>query len=155
MTTIELTSPAFADGAAMPRRLTADGDDVSPPLAWAGVPPGTRSLALICDDPDAPVGTWVHWVLYGLPGDLAALPEAVPPAERLAGGGRQGLNDFGRVGYGGPAPPRGRGHRYVFTVYALDAAVDLEPRATKAALLQAMSGHTLGEGRLTGIYQRR
>ena len=150
-----LTSSAFAEGASIPSKYTADGEDVSPPLKWANVPAGAKSLALICDDPDAPVGTWVHWVLYGLPADTAELPEAVPATKTIAGGARQGTNDFKRIGYGGPAPPKGAPHRYHFKLYALDAELDLDPGATKQALLRAMEGHVLAQGQLMGTYQRK
>ena len=124
---MNLTSPAFADGQPIPERYTCDGADVSPPLSWSETPPGTRSFALICDDPDAPVGAWVHWVIYGLSPAAAELPEMVPPTEQVPGGAKQGLNDFRRVGYGGPCPPPGRPHRYFFKLYALDAELALPP----------------------------
>ena len=153
---IELTSPAFAEGASIPRRYTCDGQDVSPPLEWRGVPEDTQSLALIVDDPDAPGRTWVHWVLYGLPPDLAELAEAVPASEVIPQGARQGENDFKRLGYGGPCPPRGGPHRYFFKLYALDNQPDLRPRAEKSDLLKAMQGHILAQGQLMmGNYQRR
>ena len=156
MTTIlELTSPAFAEGQAIPVKHTCDGSDVSPALEWAGAPPGTRSYALIADDPDAPMGTWVHWVLYGLPGTTTSLPENVVASEMLSGGARQGLTDFRRVGYGGPCPPPGKPHRYFFKLYALDTELALKPRATKAELVSAMTGHVLAEGTLMGTYGRR
>ncbi len=151
---LKLTSPAFADRQAIPPRHTCEGDDLSPPLAWSGVPPGTRGLALVCDDPDAPGGIWVHWVVHGIPPDAGGLPAGVPPRAGLADGTRQGLNDFGRTGYGGPCPPPGNAHHYRFTLYALDAALELEPGATKAGLLRAMSGHLLAEARLTGTFRR-
>jgi len=153
--TLKLTSPAFTEGGTIPKRYTGDGEDISPPLRWSDAPDGTRSFALICDDPDAPVGTWVHWVIYEIPADANELPEAVPATETIAGGARQGLNDFKRVGYGGPAPPRGPRHRYYFRLYALDAELGIKPRATKADLLRAMTGHILGEGQLMGTYQRK
>lgn len=152
---LKLTSPAFAEGQPIPAKYTGDGPDVSPPLQWSGVPAGAKSLALICDDPDAPVGTWVHWVLYGLPASATELPENVPPQETLPSGARQGVNDFGRVGYGGPAPPPGKPHRYYFKLYALDTELNLKPKATKQELLRAMQGHILAEGQLMGTYQRR
>jgi len=151
---ISLSSSAFEDGGIIPARYTADGEDVSPPLAWGAVPAGTRSLALICDDPDAPRGTWVHWVIFNIPPETRELPEAVPAEEVLADGARQGRNDFGRIGYGGPAPPPGRAHRYFFKLYALDTVLELEPGATKAQLLEAMKGHILAAGQLMGRYQR-
>jgi Raf kinase inhibitor-like YbhB/YbcL family protein len=151
---MKLTSTAFAEGRPVPAVHTCDGADVSPALAWTGVPPGTKSLALICDDPDAPAGTWVHWVIYGLPGTAAGLPGNVTKTETLPDGARQGLNDFRRVGYGGPCPPPGRPHRYLFKLYALDAEPALKPRATKPDLLRAMAGHILAEAQLMGTYQR-
>ena len=153
--TIPLTSSAFAEGELIPAKHTCDGEDASPPLNWTGVPGAAKSLALICDDPDAPMGTWVHWVIYGLPPTVAELAEKVPTTETLANGARQGINDFKRVGYGGPCPPSGRPHRYFFKLYALDAEIPLKPRATKKELLRAMDGHVLAEGQLMGKYQRR
>jgi len=153
--TIQLTSPAFVEGEFIPAKHTCDDEDVSPPLKWTDVPANTKSLALICDDPDAPMGTWVHWVLYGLPPTVAELAEKVPTAETLANGARQGINDFKRAGYGGPCPPAGRPHRYFFKLYALDAEIPLKARATKKDLLRAMEGHILAEGQLMGKFQRR
>ena len=153
--TMQLTSPAFAEGQSIPREHTCDGADVSPALHWRDVPSPTRSFALICDDPDAPAGTWVHWVIYGLPAEARELPAALPGAETLPDGARQGLNDFGRVGYGGPCPPPGKPHRYFFKLYALDTVLTLKPRATKAELLQAMEGHILAEAHAMGVYQRK
>src|SRR6516165_8657122 len=131
---IELTSKAFQPGAAIPKQYTGDGADRSPPLGWSDPPPGTKSLALICDDPDAPRGTWVHWVLFNLPAQTRELDEGVPTTETLPTGAKQGKNDFGNIGYGGPAPPKGKGHRYFFKLYALGVAVDLAPGATKTQL---------------------
>ncbi len=152
--TLIVISPAFANGAPIPAKYTADGDDVSPPLQWTGIPRGTRSVALICDDPDAPGGTWVHWLLYNLPPSEPGLAEATPEADELPNGARHGLNDFGRPGYGGPSPPSGKAHRYRFRVYALDAVLILKPRATRAELDAAMKGHILATGELTGTYGR-
>ncbi len=152
--TIQLTSPVFEDGEAIPRKHTCDAEDVSPPLAWSHMPEGAKSTALICDDPDAPMGTWVHWVLYDLPAEVTALPEAVPMTDRLDNGAKQGTTDFDRIGYGGPCPPAGKPHRYFFKLYALDKMLGLEPGATKSELLSAMEGHVLAEGRLMGTYQR-
>jgi Raf kinase inhibitor-like YbhB/YbcL family protein len=151
---IELTSPAFADGDSIPERFTCGGADVSPPLAWSGVPEAAERLALICDDPDAPAGTWVHWVLYGLPAGRDSLPEGVPADAVVLDGARQGRNDFRRLGYGGPCPPPGKPHRYRFKLYALDAELVLEPGATMKELEKAMAGHVLAEGRLVGTYER-
>ncbi len=152
--TIRVSSSAFQEGETIPTAYTGDGRDASPPLQWDNVPDRTKGLALIADDPDAPRGTWVHWVLYNLPADARSLDEAVPATETLANGARQGKNDFGKIGYGGPAPPRGKPHRYFFKVYALDAPVNLPPGATKADLLAAMKGHVLAEGQLMGKYGR-
>jgi Raf kinase inhibitor-like YbhB/YbcL family protein len=152
-----LTSPAFREGAAIPAEHTCDGADASPHLAWTGAPPGTVTLALIADDPDAPAGTWVHWVLYNLPGDRAELPEGVAKTDRLPqlGGALQGKNDFRRVGYGGPCPPPGRPHSYYFKLYALNAALPLHAGATKQEVERAMAGHVIGEARLMGTYARK
>ncbi|MCI0355644.1 MAG: YbhB/YbcL family Raf kinase inhibitor-like protein [Acidobacteria bacterium] len=152
---IQLTSSAFADGSLVPVRFTCDGQDVSPPLKWSGVPAGAKSIALICDDPDAPVGTWVHWVLYNLPATATELPEGVPTREAVLDGAKQGLNDFRRVGYGGPCPPPGKPHRYYFKLYALGIELSLKPRATKKDVVSAMQGHILAEGQLMGTYRRR
>jgi Raf kinase inhibitor-like YbhB/YbcL family protein len=152
--TIRVSSSAFQEGGTIPTPYTGDGRDASPPLQWDNVPDGTRGLALIADDPDAPRGTWVHWVLYGLPADARSLEEGVPATETLPDGARQGKNDFGKIGYGGPAPPRGKPHRYFFKVYALDTPVNLKAGATKAELVAAIKGHVLAEGQLMGKYGR-
>jgi Raf kinase inhibitor-like YbhB/YbcL family protein len=131
-----------------------DGADVSPPLSWTGVPPKTKSLVVVVDDPDAPAGTWAHWVLYDVSPDRTALPEGMPADERVPGMGVQGVNDFRRVGWGGPCPPPGRAHRYVFRLYALDARLRLPPRATKADVLEAIEGHVLAQAELVGRYRR-
>jgi hypothetical protein len=151
---MELRSGAFDHGKTIPRKHTCDGPDLSPPLEWSGVPAGAQSFALICDDPDAPMGTWVHWVLYDLPADTRSLQEGVPTTETLPRGGAQGRNDFGRIGYGGPCPPPGRPHRYFFKLYALDARVNLAPGATKEELVRAMKGHVLDQAELMGTYGR-
>ena len=148
-----LTSAAFQEGNPIPKRHTCDGADVSPPLRWTGAPSGPRSFALIADDPDAPGGTWVHWVLYNLPANGNDLPEAVPAQETLPNAAHQGLNDFRRVGYGGPCPPPRKPHR-CFTRYALDTILSLKPRAGKGQVLDTCKGHILGEARLTGRYGR-
>ena len=152
---IQLTSSAFVEGAAIPVRNTCDGQDVSPPLKWSKVPQGTRSLALICDDPDAPVGTWVHWVLYNVPSAVGELPEGLEAKEILPNGARQGMNDFGRIGYGGPCPPGGSSHRYFFKIYALDNELVLKAKAVKKDVLKDMEGHILAEGQLMGTYKRK
>jgi Raf kinase inhibitor-like YbhB/YbcL family protein len=151
----ELKSSAFKPGETIPRRHTCDGEDVSPPLVLVGTPSGTKSFALVCDDPDAPAGTWVHWVLYDMPATLTGLPEGVRAVPALDDGSRQGTNDFRRPGYGGPCPPRGASHRYYFRLYALDTVSGLPPGASKAALLKAIEGHTLGVAELMGRYARQ
>lgn len=151
---LQITSPAFQEGQTIPKHHTADGPDKSPALAWSGTPEGTKSFALICDDPDAPRGTWVHWVLYNLPPETRALPEGLPTTHPLPSGARQGKNDFGKIGYGGPSPPKGKPHRYFFKLYALDIALTLPPGATKAQVEAAIKGHVLAEGQLMGKYGR-
>jgi hypothetical protein len=152
---IQISSTAFAEGQPIPDKYTCAGQDVSPPLTWSSAPASTKSFALIADDPDAPVGTWVHWVIYNLPPTATSLAENTPSSPELPDGSKQGVNDFGNVGYGGPCPPPGRPHRYFFKIYALDAVLNLKSGATKKELLKAMSGHVLGEGQLMGTYQRR
>ena len=151
---IEVTSTAFQQGMIIPKQYTGDGVDQSPPLRWSEPPSGTKSIALICDDPDAPRGTWVHWVLFNLPTQTRELEEGVPTTATLPSGAKQGKNDFGNIGYGGPAPPKGKTHRYFFKLYALGVTVDLVPGATKAQLENAMKGHILAEGELIGTYKR-
>jgi Raf kinase inhibitor-like YbhB/YbcL family protein len=151
---ILLTSSAFKEGGMIPAKHTCDGLDISPPLEAEGMPAQTRSMALICDDPDAPAGTWVHWVLYDWPIAEKMIPQGIPAEENLANGAKQGINDFHRIGYGGPCPPGGT-HRYFFKVYALDIRLNLAPGLTKAKLLDAMKGHILAEGQLMGKYKRR
>lgn len=150
---IKITSTAFEEGGMIPRKYTCQGEDISPPLSWDSVPDGTKSIALISDDPDAPVGTWVHWVLYNLPADTRELSENIPPQETLPNGAKHGMTDFGRIGYGGPCPPSGT-HRYYFTIYALDIKIDLDAGATKKQLLKAMEGHILAHGQLMGRYKK-
>jgi Raf kinase inhibitor-like YbhB/YbcL family protein len=161
MAMILLTSTAFADGEPIPRDHTGEGDDLSPLMTWTGLPPGTKSLALVCDDPDAPTPRpWVHWVIYNIPADAGGLPEGLPRDERLSApeGALQGKNSWpsDNVGYRGPMPPPGSGrHRYDFKLYALDAMLNLEPAAaTKESLEQAMRGRVLGQGQLVGTYER-
>ena len=145
-----LTSSAFRNGDVIPKTFTADGKDVSPALAWSGMPAKTAELALIVDDPDAPSRTpWVHWVLYHVNAGATSSPEAGAPA-----GAAQGKNSWGTVGYRGPQPPPGKWHHYHFKLYALDAAVTVPPEATKEQLLAAMKGHVLGETELVGRYER-
>ena len=145
-----LSSSAFIQSQAIPVKYTCDDQDVSPPLQWSEPPQGTQSFALICDDPDAPVGTWVHWVLFNIPAETRELPEqALPP-----GGSVDGKNSWGRTGYGGPCPPGGT-HRYFFKLYALDTTLDLPAGVDKAKLLKAMEGHILGQADLMGTYSRK
>lgn len=150
--TMKLTSSAFAEGTLIPRKYSCDGDDVSPPLAWSDVPAGARSLALICDDPDAPVGTWVHWVVFNLPPTVMGLSEGVP-AQKAAAGGMHGANSWRRLGYGGPCPPSGT-HRYFFKLYALDTTLALDNTATAKDVQAALAGHVLAQAQLMGKYQR-
>ena len=158
--TITVTSTAFDAGQPIPKEYTGDGEDRSPPLSWTGVPQGSKQLALICDDPDAPSAEpWVHWVIYNLPARLNSLPEGIVPIERLEdpAGTLQGANSWTSgqtIGYRGPAPPPGKPHRYYFTLYALDAELDLAPGLNKKNLLAALKGHILAEGQLMGTYQR-
>jgi Raf kinase inhibitor-like YbhB/YbcL family protein len=149
---IKLTSAAFKEGQPIPRQYTCDGANVSPPLEWTGVPKTAKAVAIIADDPDAPAGTWVHWVVYDLPAENIGLVENLPPTEDLKAGGFQGTNDFGKIGYGGPCPPSGT-HRY-FKVYALDNYLSLKVGATKAFVERAMEGHIVAQGQLMGTYSR-
>jgi len=151
---MKIVSPAFAEGTPVPVEHTCEGSGSSPGLAWSEIPVDTRSLALVCDDPDAPRGTWVHWVLFNLPADAVELAPAVPPAPELPSGARQGINDSGSVGYGGPCPPRGRRHRYFFRLYALDCTLNLAPGVKRPDLDQAMAGHVLADATLMGTFQR-
>ncbi len=150
---LEIKSTAFEEGGSIPKEYTCDGTDISPPLSWTQPPEGTKSLVLICDDPDAPMGTWVHWVLYGLSPDTLELPEDIPDKKEILDGARQGTNDFRRIGYGGPCPPSGT-HRYYFKLYAIDSELDLSSGATKKEVLKNIEGHVLAEGQLMGRYSR-
>jgi Raf kinase inhibitor-like YbhB/YbcL family protein len=152
-TTMKITSSAFSNNGMIPSKYTCDGEDISPPLQWDGSPDGTKSIALICDDPDAPMGTFVHWVLYNLPPETKNLVEKVPTNKELPNGARQGTTDFRRIGYGGPCPPSGT-HRYYFKIYALDMKLDLSAGASKNQLL-AMEKHVLAQGELIGKYKRQ
>lgn len=149
-----LTSPAFVHEQAIPTSYTCDGDDVSIPLHWADAPPETRAFALVMEDPDAPAGSFTHWVLYDLPAKVRELEEGVPKVEQLPSGARQGLNDFHRVGYGGPCPPPGPPHRYYLTLYALDRPTNLGTLATKGQVLEAIRDHVLAQAQIMGRYQR-
>lgn len=147
-----LSSNAFQNGGDIPNKYTCDGADVPPELSWNNVPNATQSLALIAEDPDAPAGTWTHWVLYDLPPDTPGLEENVPKVDQLPNGARQGRNDFKRIGYGGPCPPPGKPHRYFFRLYALDRKLGLKPGATKDEVQAATKGHILGEAELMGKF---
>jgi hypothetical protein len=151
---LDLSSPAFQEGSKIPTKYSCQGQDVSPALRWGEPPQGTRSFALIMDDPDAPGGVFTHWVIFNVPSDTRDLPEAVPAQAQLSDGSLQGKNDFGGTGYGGPCPPPGSAHRYQFTLYALDRMLDLKAGVTKKQVLDAMKGHILAQGQLTGTYQR-
>jgi Raf kinase inhibitor-like YbhB/YbcL family protein len=150
---IKLISSAFAEGEMIPRQYTCDGANISPPLSWDSIPDSTKSFALICDDPDAPGGTWVHWVIYNIPANIKELAEKIPLQENLTNGAGQGKNDSRKIGYSGPCPPGGT-HRYYFKLYALDVVLVLNPGATKNDLLRAMEGHILDTGQLMGKYSR-
>jgi Raf kinase inhibitor-like YbhB/YbcL family protein len=150
---LKVTSTAFVQGAMIPSKYTCDGSDISPPLSWTKGSEGTKSYALISDDPDAPVGTWVHWVMYNLPAGVTSLKEDIPKVKQLANGALQGKNDFGRFGYGGPCPPGGT-HRYYFKIYALDTQLGAGPGLTKKQLLKEMEKHILAQGELVGKYSR-
>jgi Raf kinase inhibitor-like YbhB/YbcL family protein len=152
---LRVSSGAFGEGGDIPSVHTCDGADRSVPLRFAGAPERTSSFALIVDDPDAPRGTWVHWIVWNLPASTEDLPEGVPTDAELPDGSRQGRNDFGRTGWGGPCPPRGPAHRYFFRLYALDAPLDPGAGATRADLDRAMQGHVLQRAQLMGRYQRR
>jgi len=151
---ITIQSRAFGEGDTIPKRHTCDGDDVSPELSWSDVPGDAKGLVMICDDPDAPVGTWVHWVLFRIAPDVSELPEGVPDGEIVLDGAVHGRNDFGHLGYGGPCPPPGPAHRYFFKLYAVDNEINLPPGSTKAEVMAAIEGHVLAEGRLMERYGR-
>jgi Raf kinase inhibitor-like YbhB/YbcL family protein len=151
---LELQSPDFTAGGNIPKQFTCDGANISPALSWNAPPAATQSFVLIADDPDAPVGTWVHWVIFDLPANLRALPQDFPKNEQSADGSRQGRNDFGKVGYGGPCPPPGKPHRYFFKLYALEAKLNLMPGATKKDVERAMQGNILAQSEYTGRFSR-
>jgi Raf kinase inhibitor-like YbhB/YbcL family protein len=151
---LKVGSSAISEGKRIPKTYTADGKDISPPLHWGGVPSGAKSIAVICDDPDAPGKVWVHWVLFNLSPRTRELSSAVPKRATVQGGARQGTNDMKRIGYNGPAPPKGKPHHYHFKVYALDKKLRLKAGATKQDLLRMMKGHILAEGELVGLYGR-
>ena len=151
---IKLNSLAFSDGDIIPDKFTCDGADISPPLEWGLVPENAKSIALICDDPDALMGTWAHWVYFDIPASMKSLPENITPEENPVNGGKQGTNDFGRIGYGGPCPPGGT-HRYYFKIYALDTILHLPAGIDKKQLLKTMKGHIIGQAQLMGKYKSK
>ncbi len=150
---LQLTSPSFANGE-IPKKFTCDGDDASPQLEWVAPPAGTQSFALTVVDHDAPLGSFVHWVLYDVPPETRSLPQSVPKQEQLPDGSRQGQNDFDKIGYAGPCPPRGSSHRYTFSLYALDSKLNVAPGATRTQLESAVKGHILAAGQLIARYKR-
>ncbi|HEX2951484.1 MAG TPA: YbhB/YbcL family Raf kinase inhibitor-like protein [Armatimonadota bacterium] len=151
---IRLKSSAFSEGDRIPERYTCDGANISPPLQWTNVPITTKGLAIICDDPDAPSGTWTHWIIWNIPTDITDLPEHVSPRPMLDNGAIQGMNDSFTIGYSGPCPPKGPEHNYHFTIYALETLLSLSGQVQKEQLLQAMQGHILSQGVLMGRYGR-
>ena len=152
---MQLTSTAFADGELIPAAYTCDSGNFSPPLKWSGAPAATKTFALVADDPDAPGGTWVHWLVFNLPATASELPQDCPKGQYLPGGAAQGLNDFKHLGYGGPCPPPGKPHRYFFRLYALDTLLNLKPGAAKKDVESAMGGHVLASAQLVGTYKRK
>ena len=151
---MQLTSSAFQPSGNIPKQFTCEGADTSPQLAWSGVPAGAKTLALIVHDPDAPrTGGWYHWAAYNIPASASGIPENAPKQQELSGGGTQGRNDFGNVGYGGPCPPSGT-HRYFFRLYALDTELKLSSGATAKDVEKAMQGHILGQAELMRKYQK-
>ena len=154
---LSISSPAFAAGSTIPVKHSCDSEDVSPRLEWNDPPAGTKAFALVVDDPDAPMGNWVHWVVVDLPAAARELPEGVARGAEIRGleGARQGRNDFGKLGWGGPCPPPGKPHRYFFTLYALDAPLGLAEGSTKAEVEKRLAGHVLAKAEMFGTYQRR
>jgi Raf kinase inhibitor-like YbhB/YbcL family protein len=158
MSVFTIGSPAFHHNEPIPARFTCSGEDVSPMIGWSGAPKEAKTFALICDDPDAPSGTWVHWVIYNIPASATQLPEGLSKTDVVsaAGNAKQGVNDFRKVGYGGPCPPQGHGvHHYHFKLYALDKELNLRPGATKRQLEDAMRGHVVAQAELIGTFERR
>ncbi|MDQ1265648.1 MAG: hypothetical protein QG635_799 [Bacteroidota bacterium] len=150
---IKLKSKAFAEGEMIPKKYSCDGKNISPELSWSGIPAGAKSIAIVCDDPDAPSGEFVHWVIYNIPASATKLEKAIPTKKNLPNGALQGTSDARKIGYTGPCPP-GELHRYFFTIYALDVMLNLDAGAAKDRLFAAMRGHILGEGKLMGKYKR-
>jgi len=152
-TNIIVKSDSFSDGGMIPAKYTCDGANISPQLSWDNAPKDTKSFVLICEDPDAPMGTFTHWILYDIPADVHELPENLPKDKILPNGAKQGITDFKKVGYGGPCPPSGT-HRYYFKLYSLDTLLNLEPGLKKEDILKAMNGHILAQGQIMGKYTR-
>jgi Raf kinase inhibitor-like YbhB/YbcL family protein len=152
--TLHVTSTAFHEGERIPPEFTGDGADASPPVSWSGLPSGAKSLALACEDPDAPKGAFTHWVIFNIPPDSSGLGPNVSKESSLPDGAIQGINDMGRIGYIGPSPPPGKEHHYCFKLYALDTSLNLDAGAHMKDLRSALSGHVLAEGQLTGTYSR-
>lgn len=151
---LTLSSAAFSDMESIPEEYTCDGANISPPLAWEGVPHGSRSLVLTCEDLDTPIGSWSHWVCYDMPTSVTKLKEAIPVTDLIQSGGKQGINDFSKVGYGGPCPPNGM-HQYIFRLYALDCLLNCQSGKSQKEIEYLMSGHIIEDARLTGTYTRK
>lgn len=151
---LSVSSSAFGEGESIPKKFACNGQNISPPLTWRNVPQGTKAFALIVDDPDAPSGTFTHWLIFNIPSETHELSAAIPSQGKLPSGALQGKNDFGEIGYDGPCPPSGPAHHYRFTVYALDKSLDLKAGATREQVINAMEGNVLARGRLTGTYKR-
>lgn len=151
---MNLSSTSFQNGNTIPRKFTCDGEDLSPELSWSDIPAGTKTFALLTDDPDAPVGNWNHWTMWNIPGSAKGLAEGTAKEARLPDGSQQGLNDFHKPGYNGPCPPPGRPHRYYFKLFSLDTKLDLKAAATKKDLEAAMKAHILGQAEWMGRYGR-
>ena len=149
-----LKSDAFEEGELIPEKYTCDGDDISPHLKWSQPPKETKSMVIICDDPDAPLGTWVHWVLYGIPPGINEIQEGIPNEREILGGAKHGINDFRKHGYGGPCPPGGT-HRYFFKIYAVDIDLEIDAGASKEKVLDVIKGHIVAQGELMGRYSRK
>ncbi|MGC8764821.1 MAG: YbhB/YbcL family Raf kinase inhibitor-like protein [Brevinematia bacterium] len=151
---IKLKSPSFKNGDMMPSKYAYDRENLSPPLEWENIPSNAKSIAIICDDPDAPVGNWVHWIIFNIPATKKGLAENISKNPELPDGSRQGRNDYGKIGYDGPCPPYGT-HRYVFKIFALDTMLDLKAGCSRGEIINAMKNHILDKGELTGLYSRK
>ena len=152
--TITISSPAFKNGETIPIKYTGFGEDVSIPLNWENIPDKTKSIAILMDDPDAPIGTFTHWIIFNIPVSKTGLPEGVPQEAELPDGSKQGRNDFGRIGYNGPMPPAGKVHHYIITIFALDTVLNLPAGINAKTFHRALQGHILAEGKLVGLYKR-